>query len=126
MNQGTSAASVRTDDAPRVDVVDALLRLRSSAPEAGGSEWSGAPPRVVEPRESVIAPGEVDRNLAAVSRSLGWAQESADRGDYLDALGWIEVVEAIGAELSTSFQIKRQAWIHALGAGGSSGDGQRA
>ena len=38
-----------------------------------------------------------DRHLAAVARSLGWARESAARGDYADALGWVRVVEAIPA-----------------------------
>jgi hypothetical protein len=50
----------------------------------------------------------------AVRRSLGWAQESADRGDYADALGWIDVLEAIGEQLPASYQTRRQAWRRAL------------
>ncbi len=57
---------------------------------------------------------EPDSHLVAVGRSLAWAQESADRGDYLDALGWIGVVEAIGEELSAVYQERRQAWSRAL------------
>jgi hypothetical protein len=55
-----------------------------------------------------------DRHIAAVRRSLGWAQESADRGDYVDALGWIGVVEAIGEQLPASYETKRRAWRRAL------------
>jgi len=52
----------------------------------------------------------LERHLAAVRRSLRWAQESADRGDYADALGWIGVLEAIGEQLPPGYQAKRQAW----------------
>lgn len=55
-----------------------------------------------------------DRHLAAVARSLGWAQESAERGDYADALEWIQAVEAIGEQLPPGYQTKRRAWNSAL------------
>lgn len=58
--------------------------------------------------------GTHDRHLAAVARSLGWAQESAERGDYADALAWIRTVEAIGEQLPPSYQTKRRAWHSAL------------
>jgi hypothetical protein len=51
-----------------------------------------------------------ERHRDAVRRSLGWAQESADHGDYADALGWISVLEAIGEQFSSAYQAKRQAW----------------
>jgi hypothetical protein len=54
------------------------------------------------------------RHLAAVRRSLGWAQDSADRGDYADALGWIGVVEAIGDQLPAAIELKRHAWCRSL------------
>jgi hypothetical protein len=63
-------------------------------------------------QETVSAP---DRHLAAVSRSLGWAQESAERGDYTEALAWVSVVEAIGSQLPPGYHAKRQAWLDALG-----------
>jgi hypothetical protein len=56
-----------------------------------------------------------DRHLAAVARSLRWAQESAERGDYPDALAWVQVVEATGSQLPPGFQDKRQAWLDAIG-----------
>jgi hypothetical protein len=55
-----------------------------------------------------------DRHLAAVARSLGWAQESAARGDYADALGWVQMVEAIGDLIPEEYEIKRRAWRDAL------------
>ena len=57
-----------------------------------------------------------DRHLAAVARSLGWARESAARGDYADALGWVRVVEAIGDAIPHEYEAKRQAWLSALAA----------
>jgi hypothetical protein len=57
-----------------------------------------------------------DRHLAAVARSLGWALESAARGDYADALGWVRVVEAIGDPIPPEYEVKRQAWLSALAA----------
>ena len=62
------------------------------------------------PREAL------DRHLAAVARSLGWARESAARGDYADALGWVRVVEAIGDAIPYEYEVKRQAWLSALAA----------
>jgi hypothetical protein len=53
-----------------------------------------------------------DRHLAAVARSLGWARESAARGDYADALGWVRVVDAIPDE----YEAERQAWLSVLAA----------
>jgi hypothetical protein len=61
-----------------------------------------------------VRAGAADRNLAAVSRSLEWARESAARGDYADALAWVQVVEAIGDQLQPEYQTKRQAWLSAL------------
>lgn len=57
-----------------------------------------------------------DRHLAAVRRSLGWAQESAERGDYVNALGWIRMLEAIGEQLPPEYQAKHRAWRLALDA----------
>ena len=51
-----------------------------------------------------------ERHRAAVRSSLRWAQESADRGDYADALGWIRVLEAIGAPIPPAYQAKRRVW----------------
>jgi len=55
-----------------------------------------------------------DRHQAAVSRSLEWAQQSAERGDYGDALAWVKVVEATGSQLPPAIRDKRQLWLDAL------------
>jgi hypothetical protein len=63
--------------------------------------------------------GECDKreakHLAAVARSLRWADESAQRGDHLEAVTWLEMVEAIGDELPEAYEIRRDAWLLALG-----------
>jgi hypothetical protein len=33
------------------------------------------------------------------------------RGDYRDALGWLQVLEAVGEELPIEYRAKRQAWL---------------
>jgi hypothetical protein len=74
-------------------------------------------PREVPRGEAVRAKAardDSDRHLAAVTRSLGWAAESAARGDYADALGWLRVIEAIGDEVSHEYQAKRREWRAAL------------
>ena len=55
-------------------------------------------------------------HLAAVARTLQWADESAERGDHLDALAWLDTVEAIGDELPEVYGIRRDAWSAQLGA----------
>jgi hypothetical protein len=125
MSPEVNAVSAGPNDGARPDVVDALLALRSTAPEYVGSGWSGTAARELDQHETTVAPREVHRNRVAVTRSLGWAQESADRGDYLDALGWIGVVDEIGAELTAAFEIKRRAWSQALLAAERRGSGRR-
>jgi hypothetical protein len=55
-----------------------------------------------------------DRHKAAVARSLGWAEEAAARGDYAEALSWVQVVQAIGDQIPIEYQTKRRAWLSAL------------
>jgi hypothetical protein len=54
------------------------------------------------------------RHLAAVARTLEWADESADRGDLLDAIAWLETLEAIGDELPGVYQSRRDFWFAEL------------
>ena len=61
----------------------------------------------------------VDRHKAAVSNSLGRAQESADCGDCADAFKWIRTLEAIGEQLPPEYQAKRLTWEGQLGASGT-------
>jgi len=55
-----------------------------------------------------------DRHRTAVKNSLRLAGESAARGDYADALGWIAVLESIGEQLPQEYQAKRRAWQEQL------------
>jgi hypothetical protein len=50
------------------------------------------------------------KHLAAVARSLGWADESAERGDHVDAVAWLEMVEAIDDELPEIYKLRRDQW----------------
>jgi hypothetical protein len=55
-----------------------------------------------------------ERHRAAIAVTLTWAEESAARGDYADALSWLDVVEATGDHLLDGYEVKRQAWLGAL------------
>jgi hypothetical protein len=50
----------------------------------------------------------------AVANTLSWAEESAARGDYVNALAWLSVLDAIGETLQESYEIKRLDWRRAL------------
>jgi hypothetical protein len=75
------------------------------------------------PRETPVS-GR-DRHLAAVARSFGWAEEAAARGDYADALSWIQVVEAIGDLIPIEYQTKRRTWLSALDKGRARNEARR-
>ena len=60
------------------------------------------------------------RHRAAVASTLSWADDAAARGDYAVALAWIEVLDAIGDELTGEYQTKRDAWLAMTDAGSSS------
>ena len=55
---------------------------------------AGIPTCASAPREA--------KHLAAVARTLQWADESADRGDLLDAIASLGTLEAIGDEIPRS------------------------
>lgn len=59
-------------------------------------------------------PREARRHAAAVRRSLRWADGAAERGDWAEALGWVQVIEACGDELPEEFRAKRDRWLLAL------------
>ena len=61
------------------------------------------------------------KHLVAVTRSLQWADQAAEREDYADALAWLQAVEAAGNELPDGYATKRHAWRLAVGADQSGG-----
>ncbi len=102
-----STVSAGPADSFRPGQSDAYPLVHAPTDERGEDRRLGAPPRAA-------GLSAADRHLGAVASSLGWAQESADRGDYADALEWIAVLEAIGEEIPDGYQTKRQAWGRAL------------
>ena len=55
-----------------------------------------------------------DEQLAAVVSGLRQAQQAASRGDYADALAWIQMVEATGDRVQDGFATKRRGWLSVL------------
>jgi hypothetical protein len=55
-----------------------------------------------------------ERHLAAVVGSFRSAEDAAARGDYVDALLWVDVIEAVGDAIPPEYQVKRDAWSAAL------------
>ena len=78
------------------------LRCRTGAPQ-------GVDAAVAEPGAGARA-----KHLAAVAGTLCWADESAARGDYADALRWVEMIEALGDPLPHEYETKRRSWRGAL------------
>lgn len=56
------------------------------------------------------------RHQAAVARSLGWAHESAARGDYADALSWMTTLDAVGHTFAATDEAARASWAVAQAA----------
>jgi len=56
----------------------------------------------------------VDRHPEAVTRTLSWADEAADRGDHHDALAWLAVIQAVDGTLPSIYETKRAAWLDVL------------
>ena len=54
------------------------------------------------------------RHQAAVRQSLTWADAAAREGNHSDALQWLDVIEAVGDELSVEYTAKRESWRRAL------------
>jgi hypothetical protein len=59
------------------------------------------------------------RHNQAVAQSLAWARAAAARGEFADALGWLQVVEAVGHVLSPDEQRDRRHWLRAVRGGPS-------
>jgi hypothetical protein len=49
-----------------------------------------------------------------VANTLTWAEESAAREDYVNALAWLGVLDAIRETLPEEYEIKRLDWRRAL------------
>jgi hypothetical protein len=71
-------------------------------PATGPHDWTGFASGSRAEREA--------KHLAAVARTLQWADESAQRGDHFDAIAWLGALEAIGDELPEVYKIRRDSW----------------
>ena len=50
------------------------------------------------------------KHEAAVTQTLGWADEAASNRDFAGALEWLAVIEAIGTPLSDEHLGKQVTW----------------
>ena len=57
------------------------------------------------------------RHLEAVRRTLRWADEAAHRGEYGEAVAWLETITAIGDVLPAAYRDKHREWVAVLGGG---------
>jgi hypothetical protein len=59
--------------------------------------------------------GDAERRRAqTVARTLRSADEAAARGEFADALGWIEVLRSLGDPLPDDYDRKRATWMREL------------
>lgn len=74
----------------------------------------------VAPRAAKVVPlqsaslGGGHAHWRAVANSLALADEAAATGDYINALSWLHMLDAIGEELPASYLAKRRAWAEQL------------
>lgn len=54
--------------------------------------------------------GEMARHERAVARSLGFAEAAAGDGDFVNAVGWLRVVEAVDGNLPEKWQRALADW----------------
>lgn len=65
------------------------------------------------PRSRMTRGPALDAHRTAVANTLTWAEESAARGDYVNALSWLNV-DAISETLPGADELKRLDWRRAL------------
>ena len=51
------------------------------------------------------------KHAEIIARTLRWADESAARRDYVEALRWVETVRSLGEPLPRHYEAKRRAWL---------------
>ena len=57
------------------------------------------------------------KHAAIIARTLRWGDEAAERGDWSEALRWVEKVRSLGQPLSAEYEAKRQVWLQAVDPG---------
>ncbi len=56
------------------------------------------------------------KHAQAVTRTLEFAEEAAGRGDFTDALAWLQTIEAVDRRLPGQYETRREEWRLALAA----------
>ncbi len=56
------------------------------------------------------------RHRRATLQSLSWAEDDAANGDYVSALQWLAVVDAVDGTLTPDYAAKRERWRELLDA----------
>ena len=54
------------------------------------------------------------QHAAIIGRTLRWADEAAARGDYAEAVRWVDTVRGLGQDLPDEYEAKQQTWLNAL------------
>lgn len=54
------------------------------------------------------------KHAAIIARTLRWADDAAERGNWREALRWVEKVRSLGQPLPADYEEKRQAWVEAV------------
>lgn len=54
------------------------------------------------------------KHAAIIDRTLRWADDAAERGNWGEALRWVEKVRSLGQPLPAGYEEKRQSWRQAI------------
>jgi hypothetical protein len=66
-------------------------------------------------RTTASADQSLTKHEAAIVHTLAWADAAAANRDYAAALGWLDVIKAIGETLPEEHQRKQATWAAAQG-----------
>lgn len=55
---------------------------------------------------------DAERSERALTQTLGWAQEAADRGSIAEAVDWLHYAELFHGMLPAEWQRQRALWTH--------------
>lgn len=53
------------------------------------------------------------KHAAIIARTLRWADDAAGRGNWREALRWVDKVRSLGQPLPADYEEKRQVWAKA-------------
>lgn len=54
------------------------------------------------------------RHAAIITRTLAWADESAARGEYAQAVHWVQTVRGMGHGLPAEYETRLEMWRNAI------------